>query len=512
MSIPSSSLSLPSLDERRLRWGLIAVALLFLAWRVPVMYRDPGGQDEAFYAVPGLTILEDGLPRMPHLPARNLDSAFYKSDIMLYAEPPLYFYYQAAFYALLPDQWGTARLSTAIAGVALLVLMARLARRLGLGVSAALWGAGLFSVSRWYFFTAIAARPDILCTAFGVAALLATLSWQETKRVRWLFSAGVLIGLGGLTHPFALVYAVQIAVWIGLTTTGRERATKPALVAATAIAVASVWGLLIMRHPDIFRIQFRNQFLSGEGPPLWLRLLWPWEAIAYHAAKLWERAGAWQFLLALTGWLACGLLGRREQFPRLMTLWWLAGTGAWLLAGLVGTHHPVYGYWTYPAALAFLGLGEAVARLLAALRNSIAHVGFRRVAGAATALFLIATMVPGCGLRTLITHVRHWNDINYCAPRFAQALLDTIPPEARCIVDEEFSLEFVVAGRRIIMAQIDPLYLRADEYPCDYLLVSRHGRQVKIVEAIPTRLLETRGRIDDLFSCYVEIRVPANGE
>ena len=34
-----------------------AIALLFLAWRVPMMVRTVAGQDEDWYAVPGVTIL-----------------------------------------------------------------------------------------------------------------------------------------------------------------------------------------------------------------------------------------------------------------------------------------------------------------------------------------------------------------------------------------------------------------------------------------------------------------------
>jgi hypothetical protein len=30
----------------------------------------------------------------------------------------------------------------------------------------------------------------------------------------WLVWPGVFIGLGGLTHPFALAYAIQIGVWV----------------------------------------------------------------------------------------------------------------------------------------------------------------------------------------------------------------------------------------------------------------------------------------------------------
>ena len=61
---------------------------MFLALRGPVMYHQPGGYDEDFYAVPGLTILQSGIPRLPHVPARNPESVFYHGDTALCAFGP----------------------------------------------------------------------------------------------------------------------------------------------------------------------------------------------------------------------------------------------------------------------------------------------------------------------------------------------------------------------------------------------------------------------------------------
>ena len=78
------------------------------------MYRQPGGQDEDYYAVPGLMCLRTGIPSLPHVPALNQESVFFRADKAIFAEPPLYFYLQAVFYAVLPDVYGTARLATAV--------------------------------------------------------------------------------------------------------------------------------------------------------------------------------------------------------------------------------------------------------------------------------------------------------------------------------------------------------------------------------------------------------------
>jgi hypothetical protein len=485
-------------SRRQLACGWLVIAILFLAWRVPVMYREAGGMDE-IYAVPGLTILKTGIPQLPHVPATNPESVFYRADRGLYSEPPVSFYVQAAFFAVLPHQYGTARLATAMSGLVLLFLLTKWLHSGGETVSAALWGIGLYSLSRWYFFLATVARPDILCTTFGVAALLAVRRWETSQHRGWLIVAGLLTGAGGLTHPFAIVYALQVAVWLMLVDRGRQRLLAPLIVAGTAIGTASLWWILIRLEPDIFAVQFRNQFLHGEGPGALIRLVWPWESLRYHFGKQLERVGAWQMVVAIIGWAALGVIGYRDRRPALIRLWWLTTTAIWLIAALVGPHHPVFGYWTYPAALAFLGAGCLVDRLLSALRKPWAKL---MIGG-----LLVASFLPGSGLRTLVSHLRHWNDVDYNAPHFAQELLARIPADAVCVVDVEYALDFLVAGRKTLMAETMPMYFRADQVPYDYLIISRQRMGSGLVEDLGARLVERRGRFEDLSACYAEIYV-----
>ncbi|MBI3469410.1 MAG: hypothetical protein HY000_40935 [Planctomycetes bacterium] len=70
---------------------LAILALVFLAWRGPLMYRQCPGQDEDFYGVPGMMILRTGLPQIPYIPSRDPKSIYYKVDVCLYTLPPLGF-------------------------------------------------------------------------------------------------------------------------------------------------------------------------------------------------------------------------------------------------------------------------------------------------------------------------------------------------------------------------------------------------------------------------------------
>lgn len=504
-------------DGRAAVFGLGVIAVLFCALRVPVMYRQPGGYDEDFYAVPGLTILSDGIPRLPHVPARNPESAFYMAEQALYSEPPLYFYIQAAFYWLLPQVYGTARLVSGIAGLLLLLCVYRLSRLAGAGTAAALVAVGLFSISRWFFFPATCARPDVLCGLFGFLAILVTLRWQRTPRMRMLILAGVCLGLGGLTHFFAIIYAVQLAVVVAISSRRWGRLINPCVLAVSAALVFSIWLPMIGIAPEAFRMQIGNQLSGESGGPLWQRALLPFEAMSFQIPMMWGHIGAVQWLVPGSAalWSLLSTWGRRDS------VLWLAGclswSGVYLICVLVGTHHPVIGYWVYPAGLMFVclacglqRLGEWIEARLGRKADDASLTGQRhRRIIAAAAFSLGLAFIPGSGVRTLVVHLRHWNDINYDAPRFARRLIDELPPDAVCAVDALYILDFVAAGRPTLLASTYPLYFRVDQFEYERLIVSRHAIDERLAQRLDARLLRTAGIEEDRFACYVEIYAPA---
>lgn len=511
-----------------IRAGLIAIAVVFLLARGLVMYRQPVGQDEDCYAVPGLTILQTGLPQLPHVPARNPESVYFQADRMLYSEPPLSFYLQAAFYAVLPHEVGTARLAAALEGLVALLVLFRLGRRIGLSPLAALVGVGLFSWSRWFYFPATAARPDILCTLFAFAAIDRMAAWQTSHARRDLVWTGVWLGLGGLSHPFAIIYAAQLAVWSMVASRGLRRLTAPLLLALVALAVAAVWLPLIRMYPEAFRIQFANQFGGSAGGPLWWRMLVPFESIAYHADKMVEHVGLIQGVMAVLGLLALSIGTRREPeasapgaappettpTPPLLAVTLIGWTAAYLISALVGPHHPVIGYWVYPAGIAFLGLGRLVELIAHALSNHVFRGLPMRLALplalALAAVPLLAALVPGCGLRTLVVHLRKGDDINYNATRFANRLIESLPPDAVIAVDTQFAVNFVVAGRKTLLATTLPQYFRLDQFEFDYLIISRYGVDNRLAAELGARLERVEGDQADRFACFAEVYRPAD--
>ncbi|WP_010587177.1 ArnT family glycosyltransferase [Schlesneria paludicola] len=488
-------------------WLLGAICLLFLAIRIPVMYLQPGGMDEECYAVPGWMIARTGVPSLPHVPARNAESVYYHAEQGLYSEPPVFFYFQSLFFLALPPVYGTGRLAAAVAGIALLGLMFQLMRSLGARRSAALWAVLLYSLSRCFFFPAMRARPEMLCAVFGLLAMECLFRWIDTKQIKWLGFIGICIGLGGLTHPFAIVYAVQLAVWTMIVARGWQRLLLPTMLAVVAVAVTATWLPLIWPHPDVFRIQFHNQFIHDAGGGLFARMLNPWESFAYHwfrpVAGLVPHLGLWQIGLALAPlvWVTAEAVRYRDR--RWLPICLCAWTSMYLICVLVGPHHQITGYWCYTGALMYLCVGRAVGSILSfghrwkPLLRTAWMVGVSGV--------LLVSLVPGAGLRAVATLVWKRNNLNYNAPAFADHLIRSLPRDAAYAVDTEFVFDFIAHERQAVWALMNPTMFLVDQYPFDYLIVSRFALDSGLVKGLPVVLERTFGDRDDLFACYCEV-------
>ena len=195
---------------------LLIVIVVFLGFRLPPVLRQAGGPDEEWYAIPGLTIAREGVPRVPYSRATETGSVFLGAERLLFAMPPLSFYAQAPFFLIMPPTYATARLASLAAGCVAILLVYAIGRTLWDDQATALWGAGIYSACRLLYFPAMIARPDMLCGTLGLAAVWAMCRWSRERRRRWLALAGVLLGLAGLSHPFAIVFALQLGIWAAL--------------------------------------------------------------------------------------------------------------------------------------------------------------------------------------------------------------------------------------------------------------------------------------------------------
>jgi hypothetical protein len=127
----------------------------------------------------------------------------------------------------------------------------------------------------------------------------------------------------------------------------------------------------------------------------------------------------------------------------------------------------------------------------------------------AVVVLLAALMLPGAGVRTTLAYLRHWNDVNYNAPALARVILAELPPDARYTVDREYVLDFLVAGRTTLLAETFALYFSAEQFPYDYLVLSRRSVNERTAVRLNGELIQTYGKRDDPFACYVEVYRPA---
>lgn len=482
--------------------SLIVICLLFAGLRLPVAWRQVPAQDEEYFVVPGLTILRDGVPRIPYMPSRNPQGAFYKADELLFTLPPLYFYCEAVIYQCIGASTGAARLVSILCAIAAIVVVHRLAWLWFRDETAALWSAGLYAASRVIYFPAVVARPDMLCGLLGLSTLLAISRWTESRGRLPLIAAGALIGAAGLTHPFAIVPALQATVWMLIASRGwRDRLRNLLTLAAAATAVFSLWGALIALNPQAFRAQFFNAVLNPTGPGVLSRLILPLRSFISQTPIFLEHVGTPQAALMLGGAAAATWMAIRGKDRGLRIAATLAVTAVYLHVAAVGSH-PTKGYWCYTGALLFLCAGGAIARILNPNSATSPRLRFRIVIAAALAA---AVMLPGAGLRTVAAHLRHWNDINYDAPRFTQELMAAVPADARLVVDPKYIFDFYRDGRHVTLAMDYQFFfsVRGTEY--DFVVAGPYSIRDGIPDVLRAKFVKAYGDKDDLFSCYVEI-------
>lgn len=483
-------------------WVLSLILLWVALLRLPVLWQLPGGQDEEWYGIPGLLVLQQGFPSVPYARATDPDSVFLGAETALFAMPPLFFYAQAPFFAVLPDTYGTARMASFVSGCVILLLVFWLGRLFFQDDRIALVAAALLSVSRLFYFPALSARPDMLCGLLGILSLGCMAHYQQRQQLGWLIAAGLSLGLAGLTHPMALVFAVQLGIWSLLCGDRWQRRLRQTVwLGLATLSAFSLWLPLILRWPDLFRTQFVANILRPAGPGLLTRLIQPGDSLASQLPQLVDRAHPVQLSLLVSGLLlSCGPI-RRSAAGGWRACWLLAVSGSYLLIVFVGVH-PIQGFWVGPAALAWLCTAAVLVR--GCDRLPVGRL-WRGIAAAGLGTAVAVCFLPGSGLRTTQVTLQHWNQPNWSSPQFVRGLLQQVPPAARLIVGAEYALDVWAAGRPVILGTRHDAYFDCTQQPADYVILGRRGIAEGLREAWPGPPWMILGDLDDPFANYAEI-------
>ncbi len=487
-------------------WLLLAFALYGVA-RYPFVTHASGQMDEQWFAVPGLTMWQEGIPRIPYCPTRRRETYFENADKCIMALPPGLHYVQAPFFAVLPAGYPTARMPLFLGGFAVIALVWYFSGMVC--SSAAIGGIAtcMVAVSRPLLFTAVTARPDLLCALCGIGAMLVLWRWDTEPKWRTLIAAGFLCGLGALFHPFAIVFCFQAGLW-SLWRQGslKERFLRGSVLTTAALVGISLWLPLIIMFPFEFNSQFTSNVLERSGPGIASRMLWPWVSLKQHWNQQWDFNEPTQFLFLVGGTLlgsTMWLIHKRTSANMrylVMTI-----SSIYFTATMAGVH-PTKGYWLYPIALMYPlavdGIGIAIKSLFGS------RTADSWITKSVLALALAIVMIPGSGIRTTLTYLRHWGDDRYHAEHFIAKVLKDMPKEGLYMSDVSFVFDIYLSGRETILAQPRKRFWGDSELGIDYLFVGQEGIDYLWPDQYETKLLRREGGMETPQDCFVDIYVP----
>jgi 4-amino-4-deoxy-L-arabinose transferase-like glycosyltransferase len=250
--------------------------------------------DEGYYAEASREMVVSGDWLTPHF---NYEDRWQK--------PVLYYWLTALVYRATGPAEGAARLSSALSGAGLVLLVWATARRAP-STRAHAWLAGAITATCYgYFAMARSALPDLplaFCITLTVSAVFAAFDTRAAHAQRWWLLAGLATGLGCLMKgPVAIVVpvlAIAIPWWLERRTL-EVRWTHVAAAAALAAGVALPWyAAMVGRHG----MAYVESFLVGDNierfattrfndtRPVWFYLpviaggLMPWSAFGVAAS------------------------------------------------------------------------------------------------------------------------------------------------------------------------------------------------------------------------------------
>ena len=349
---------------------------------------------------------------------------------------PLYVLLGKVWTVVLPVGSVAFRMSlfSAACAAATVALLFTLARRLGLGRSAAALGAGLFAVAPSFWGEANIQRVYALGALCLVAALGAAFAWERERTPRRLAVVALLCGVGATNHTFMFVFAAAFAgaallVEPQLLRRGRDLAAAALGFAAGLLPYlylplasradpALDWG-----DPETLDRFLAVVFRRGFWERRWLESAADWGPIAADfltsfAAELTAGGAA----LAVIGGVVLGASRRRFALALLL----LAALGNLVAMGLHGSRSDLFIWHRYyipaylcAALLAAIGADAVALRLPRSYRQ--------------LAWLLLALPLAG-----LVTQWREFDRSRYrIAEDYSRQLLAGLPPGAHLVASDD---------------------------------------------------------------------------
>ena len=150
------------------------------------------------------------------------------------------------------------RLLSVLFGVVLIGAWFVLVRKLSASPSLAVIAASLIAVDFSVQWAAATARMDMMCAAFGSAALAVYVSRRERGLAGALALSGTLACVALLTHPMGALYSVNLAIVILWFDAKRLRWRHLFALAAPYLAGLSLVAMYILQAPEVFAAQMHS--------------------------------------------------------------------------------------------------------------------------------------------------------------------------------------------------------------------------------------------------------------
>ena len=498
-------------------WMVLIPILFFVLLRLPFLIHSPGIQDEQWFAVPGLTVWQEGIPRIPYVPTRERKTFFENADRCLMALPPGLFYLQAPFFAVLPASYATARVPLFLGAIFSIWLLFYVSRRLGASELVATIVATLYAFSRPLFFAGLVARPDMLCIAFGILTVVILIFATPVSGWKRYACAGAACGAAAICHPLALLFLMQSIPFLLCSKNLKVLLQRLVSFGVACGVILSLWLPLIVAYPHEFRSQFFSNVVDRAGPGLPSRLMNPLPSLKHHWTLVYEFAGPIQmaFLGVIIVVASILILLRMRSddsgtpsSSRVCALLLVCWTSVFLTAVVVGLH-PSKNYWLYPVFWIFAVLAVALSTMLGKDQSPKAFSFSRQnILAYATLIVGMLLMIPGAGLRTTKIYYENFGDSRYCGHRFIRQVLEQLPEDGVFLADLSYVFDVYLTGRETYLCQDRHLYWQGDDLDYSYILLAWEGRDAAWAEQYKGHFFKSFGSEEYPQSCFVNVFVP----
>lgn len=244
----------------RPRWILPVLLVVFAALCVGTSLTKRPWSDEGWFAGAGYNLAFHGKPGTLVLEPRGYREGI---DRYTYWTAPLYYPLQAGWYRLVGFSLFSMRTLSTVFGLILIAAVFFFTRGLFNDEAVAMLTAALLSFDYVVVMGGSFGRMDIICTAFGWAALGAYFLLREKNVPVALLVGQTLVVLSGLTHFLGIIYF--FAFWFIVVYFDRSKLSlRTVLLSFLPYFIGAIaWGAYIMQAPELFMIQFGGNAQDG---------------------------------------------------------------------------------------------------------------------------------------------------------------------------------------------------------------------------------------------------------